>query len=155
MMYGMRGSGRMFRILMRHAGVSREMGGEELSLAVQRVDQMFIQALEAGASDIHMHPEHNALRIRFRIDGVLHEHEVVTQPDLVQAMVSRVKLAANMHLDEKRDTQDGRIDMEYLDRRLSARVSCIPTLNGERIVMRILTPPRCRSNSTRWACRRM
>jgi general secretion pathway protein E len=140
MMYGMRGSGRMFRILMRHAGVSREMGGEELSLAVQRVDQMFIQALEAGASDIHMHPEHNALRIRFRIDGVLHEHEVVTQPDLVQAMVSRVKLAANLHLDEKRDTQDGRIDMEYLDRRLSARVSCIPTLNGERIVMRILDP---------------
>ena len=139
-MYGMRGSGRMFRILMRHAGVSREMGGEELSLAVQRVDQMFIQALEAGASDIHMHPEHNALRIRFRIDGVLHEHEVVTQPDLVQAMVSRVKLAANLHLDEKRDTQDGRIDMEYLDRRLSARVSCIPTLNGERIVMRILDP---------------
>jgi general secretion pathway protein E len=139
-MYGMRGSGRMFRILMRHAGVSREMGGEELSLAVQRVDQMFIQALEAGASDIHMHPEHNALRIRFRIDGVLHEHEVVTQPDLVQAMISRVKLAANLHLDEKRDTQDGRIDMEYLDRRLSARVSCIPTLNGERIVMRILDP---------------
>ena len=140
MMYGMRGSGRMFRILMRHAGVSREMGGEELSLAVQRVDQMFIQALEAGASDIHMHPEHNALRIRFRIDGVLHEHEVVTQPDLIQAMISRVKLASNMHLDEKRDTQDGRIDMEYLDRRLSARVSCIPTLNGERIVMRILDP---------------
>jgi type II secretory ATPase GspE/PulE/Tfp pilus assembly ATPase PilB-like protein len=139
-MYGMRSSGRMFRILMRHAGVSREMGGEELSLAVQRVDQMFIQALEAGASDIHMHPEHNALRIRFRIDGVLHEHEVVTQPDLIQAMISRVKLAANMHLDEKRDTQDGRIDMEYLDRRLSARVSCIPTLNGERIVMRILDP---------------
>jgi type II secretory ATPase GspE/PulE/Tfp pilus assembly ATPase PilB-like protein len=139
-MYGMRGSGRMFRILMRHAGVSREMGGEELSLAVQRVDQMFIQALEAGASDIHMHPEHNALRIRFRIDGVLHEHEVITQPDLIQAMISRVKLAANMHLDEKRDTQDGRIDMEYLDRRLSARVSCIPTLNGERIVMRILDP---------------
>jgi type II secretory ATPase GspE/PulE/Tfp pilus assembly ATPase PilB-like protein len=139
-MYGMRGSGRMFRILMRHAGVSREMGGEELSLAVQRVDQMFIQALEAGASDIHMHPEHNALRIRFRIDGMLHEHEVVTQPDLIQAMISRVKLAANMHLDEKRDTQDGRIDMEYLDRRLSARVSCIPTLNGERIVMRILDP---------------
>ncbi|MGQ9657652.1 MAG: GspE/PulE family protein [Fimbriimonadales bacterium] len=139
-MYGMRGSGRMFRILMRHAGVSREMGGEELSLAVQRVDQMFIQALEAGASDIHMHPEHNALRIRFRIDGVLHEHEVVTQPDLIQAMISRVKLAANLHLDEKRDTQDGRIDMEYLDRRLSARVSCIPTLNGERIVMRLLDP---------------
>jgi type II secretory ATPase GspE/PulE/Tfp pilus assembly ATPase PilB-like protein len=146
MMYGMRGSGRMFRILMRHAGVSREMGGEELSLAVQRVDQMFIQALEAGASDIHMHPERNALRIRFRIDGVLHEHEVITQPDLIQAMISRVKLAANMHLDEKRDTQDGRIDMEYLDRRLSARVSCIPTLNGERIVMRILDPARMQVN---------
>ncbi len=136
----MRGSGRMFRLIMRHAGVAREMGGEELSIAVQRVDQMFIQALEMGASDIHMHPEFNALRIRFRIDGVLHEHEVITQPDLAQSMVARVKLAANLHLDEKRDTQDGRIDMEYMDRRLSARVSCIPTLNGERIVMRILDP---------------
>jgi len=137
---GMRGSGRVFRLLMRHAGVSREMGGEELSIAVQRVDQMFIEALERGASDIHMHPEHNALRIRFRIDGVLHEYDVITQPDLIQAMISRVKLAANMHLDEKRDTQDGRIDMEYMDRRLSARVSCIPTLNGERIAMRLLDP---------------
>ncbi len=136
----MRGSGRMFRLIMRHAGVAREMGGEELSIAVQRVDQMFIQALEMGVSDIHMHPEFNALRIRFRIDGVLHEHEVITQPDLAQSMVARIKLAANLHLDEKRDTQDGRIDMEYMDRRLSARVSCIPTLNGERIVMRILDP---------------
>ncbi len=141
MMYGgMRGSGRMFRLLIRHAGVTREMGGEELSLAVQRVDRMFIEALEAGASDIHMHPERNMLRIRFRIDGVLHEHETITEPDLWQAMIARVKLAANMHLDEKRDTQDGRIDMEYMDRRLSARVSCIPSLNGERIVMRILDP---------------
>ncbi len=140
-MYG-RSSGRMFRLLMRHAGVAREMGGEELSLAVQRVDQMFIQALEMGASDIHLHPEHNALRIRFRIDGVLHEQEVITQLDLAQAIIARIKLAANMHLDEKRDTQDGRIDMEYMDRRLSARVSCIPTLNGERIVMRILDPAR-------------
>ncbi|MFQ3612066.1 MAG: GspE/PulE family protein [Fimbriimonadales bacterium] len=136
----LRGSGRMFRLIMRHAGVAREMGGEELSIAVQRVDQMFIQALEMGVSDIHMHPEFNALRIRFRVDGVLHEHEVITQADLAQSMVARVKLAANLHLDEKRDTQDGRIDMEYMDRRLSARVSCIPTLNGERIVMRILDP---------------
>ncbi|MDW8052695.1 MAG: ATPase, T2SS/T4P/T4SS family, partial [Armatimonadota bacterium] len=139
---GMRGSGRVFRILMRHGGISREMGGEELSLAVQRVDQMFIEALERGASDIHMHPERNALRIRFRIDGLLHEYDVITQPDLIQAMISRVKLAANMHLDEKRDTQDGRIDMEYMDRRLSARVSCIPTLNGERIAIRLLDPAR-------------
>jgi type II secretory ATPase GspE/PulE/Tfp pilus assembly ATPase PilB-like protein len=130
----------MFRLLMRHAGITREMGGEELSLAVQRVDRMFIEALEAGASDIHMHPERNMLRIRFRIDGVLHEHETITEPDLWQAMIARVKLAANLHLDEKRDTQDGRIDMEYMDRRLSARVSCIPSLNGERIVMRILDP---------------
>lgn len=140
----MRGSGRVFRILMRHSGVMREMGGEELSLAVQRVDWMFIQALEAGASDIHLHPERNLLRIRFRIDGVLHEFETINDPDLIQAMIARIKLAANMHLDEKRDTQDGRIDMEYMDRKLSARVSCIPSLNGERIAMRLLDPAQMR-----------
>lgn len=143
-MQGTRGSGRMFRILMRHSGVLREMGGEELSMAVQRVDYMFIQALEVGASDIHLHPERNLLRVRFRVDGVLHEHETIPEPELWQAMIARVKLAANMHLDEKRDTQDGRIDMEYMDRKLSARVSCIPSLNGERIVMRLLDPARMR-----------
>lgn len=139
-----RGSGRMFRILMRQSGTLREMGGEDMSLAVQRVDYMFIQALEAGASDIHMHPERNMLRVRFRVDGVLHEQELIQESEIAQAMLARVKLAANMHLDEKRDTQDGRIDMEYMDRKLSARVSCIPSLNGERIVMRLLDPARMR-----------
>lgn len=140
---GTRGSGRVFRILMRQSGMLREMGGE-LSQAVQRVDWMFIQALEQGVSDIHLHPERTALRIRFRVDGALHEFEVINDLELTQAMLARIKLAANMHLDEKRDTQDGRIDMEYLDRKLSARVSCIPSLNGERIVMRILDPAQMR-----------
>lgn len=141
---GMRSSGRLFRILMRHPGAMREMGGQELSLAVQAVDLMFMRALDAGASDIHLHPERDMLRIRFRVDGLLHEFQTVTDPELIQAIVARVKLAAEMHIDEKRETQDGRIDMEYSERKLSARVSCIPSLNGERIAIRLLDPAQMR-----------
>ena len=140
----MRSSGRSFRLLMRQPGAMREMGGQELSLAVQAVDLMFMRALDAGASDIHLHPERNLLRIRFRIDGLLHEFQTITDPDLIQAIITRVKLAADMHIDEKRETQDGRIDMEYNDRKLSARVSCIPSLNGERIAIRLLDPAQMR-----------
>lgn len=139
-----RSSGRSFRLLMRQPGSMREMGGQELSLAVQAVDLMFMRALDAGASDIHLHPERNLLRIRFRIDGLLHEFQTITDPDLIQAIITRVKLAADMHIDEKRETQDGRIDMEYNDRKLSARVSCIPSLNGERIAIRLLDPAQMR-----------
>jgi type II secretory ATPase GspE/PulE/Tfp pilus assembly ATPase PilB-like protein len=141
---GMRSSGRSFRLLMRQPGTMREMGGQELSLAVQAVDLMFMRALDAGASDIHLHPERNLLRIRFRIDGLLHEFQTVTDSELIQAIITRVKLAADMHIDEKRETQDGRIDMEYNDRKLSARVSCIPSLNGERIAIRLLDPAQMR-----------
>ncbi|MGQ9736786.1 MAG: GspE/PulE family protein [Armatimonadota bacterium] len=139
-----RNPGRSFRLLMRQVGSMREMGGQELSLAVQAVDLMFMRALDAGASDIHLHPERNLLRIRFRIDGLLHEFQTVTDPELIQAIITRVKLAADMHIDEKRETQDGRIDMEYNDRKLSARVSCIPSLNGERIAIRLLDPAQMR-----------
>jgi type II secretory ATPase GspE/PulE/Tfp pilus assembly ATPase PilB-like protein len=128
-----------FRLIIREQGNLREMGGEEMSIAVGVVDSIFKQALESGTSDIHLQPERDQLRIRFRQDGVLHETGQL-QPEIASNVIARLKLAAGMRIDETREPQDGRIDMEYNNRRLSARVSCVPSLNGEKIVMRILDP---------------
>jgi type II secretory ATPase GspE/PulE/Tfp pilus assembly ATPase PilB-like protein len=135
------GTAKRFRIIIREAGQanSREMAGEELSHAVQIVDNVFINALESGASDIHIQPERDQHRIRLRQDGVLHDISIVPAEE-AQSVISRIKLAAGMRIDEQREPQDGRIDMEFSSRRLSARVSCVPCLNGEKIVMRILDP---------------
>src|SRR5205085_6831945 len=62
------------------------------------------------------------------------------QNEYAPNVLARIKLAAGMHIDERRQAQDGRIDMEYLNRRFSARVSLLPSLNGEKVVMRLLDP---------------
>jgi type II secretory ATPase GspE/PulE/Tfp pilus assembly ATPase PilB-like protein len=127
-----------FRLIMREAGVTREMGGE-LTQAVSETDFMLRKALDLGASDIHLQPERNRLLVRYRIDGVMHD---VGQSslDIMPNVLARLKLAAGMHIDERREPQDGRLDMEYGSRKLSARMSVLPGLNGEKVVMRILDP---------------
>ena len=132
-------SKRRFRLILRDTGMMREMGGDELSEAVLMVDNLFIRALEQGASDIHLQPERQQLKVRYRIDGVLHDFGQFP-PEIAQNIVARIKLAANMQIDERREPQDGRIDMEFEERRLSSRVSCLPSLNGEKVVMRLLDP---------------
>lgn len=132
-----------FRLILREQGQVREMGGEEMSIAVQIVDNIFMNAIEAGASDIHLQPERDQLKIRFRVDGQLTENGQLP-PETAANVVARIKLAAGMHIDEKREAQDGRIDMEYNNRRLSARCSVIPALNGEKVVLRILDPGQMR-----------
>ena len=127
-----------FRLIMREAGVVREMGGD-LTEAVSAVDLMFKQALDLGASDIHLQPERNRLLVRYRMDGVMHDVGMYSL-EIVPNIMARLKLAAGMHIDERREPQDGRLDMEYGPRRLSARMSCLPMLNGEKIVMRLLDP---------------
>jgi type II secretory ATPase GspE/PulE/Tfp pilus assembly ATPase PilB-like protein len=133
------GAAKRFRLVLREAGNIREMGGEDMSIAVGITDSIFMNALDTGTSDIHLQPERDQLKIRFRQDGQLVD---TGQLPLEQAMnvVARLKLAAGMRIDEQREPQDGRIDMEYLGRRLSARASCIPCLNGEKLVMRLLDP---------------
>ncbi|MEM4407256.1 MAG: GspE/PulE family protein [Candidatus Caldarchaeum sp.] len=128
-----------FRLILRESGQRREMGGEEMSIAVQIVDNIFMNAIEAGASDIHLQPERDQLKIRFRVDGQLTDNGQLP-PEIATNVIARLKLAAGMHIDEKREPQDGRIDMEYLNRKLSARCSTMPSLNGEKVVMRILDP---------------
>jgi type II secretory ATPase GspE/PulE/Tfp pilus assembly ATPase PilB-like protein len=133
------GAAKRFRLIIREGGQSREMGGDDMSIAVGIVDNIFMNALETGTSDIHLQPERDQLRIRYRQDGILHS---TGELPLEQApnVLARLKLAAGMRIDEQREPQDGRIDMEYMGRRLSCRASCLPSLNGEKMVMRILDP---------------
>jgi len=133
------GATKRFRLILREQGNLREMGGADVSLAVGIVDTIFMNALDTGSSDIHLQPERDQLKIRFRQDGVLHDNGQLP-PEQAANVVARLKLASGMRIDEQREAQDGRIDMEYEGRRLSARASCIPCLNGEKMVMRLLDP---------------
>jgi type II secretory ATPase GspE/PulE/Tfp pilus assembly ATPase PilB-like protein len=132
------GGPQQFRLIMREAGVAREMGGE-LTQAVSETDYILRKALDLGASDIHLQPERNRLLVRYRIDGVMNDVGA-TSMDITPNILARLKLAAGMHIDERREPQDGRLDMEYGPRKLSARMSVLPGLNGEKVVMRILDP---------------
>lgn len=133
------GAAKRFRLIIREQGQTKDMGGNEMSLAVGIVDNIIMNALQTGTSDIHLQPERNQLRIRYRQDGVLHETGVLP-PEQASNVIARLKLCSSMRIDETREPQDGRIDMEFEGRRLSARASCIPSLNGEKFVMRLLDP---------------
>ncbi|MCU0316643.1 MAG: GspE/PulE family protein [Fimbriimonadaceae bacterium] len=139
------GAAKRFRLIIREQGQVREMGGNEMSLAVGIVDNVLMDALDSGTSDVHLQPERDQLVIRYRQDGILHETGFLP-PEQAQNVLARLKLAAGMRIDEMREPQDGRIDMEYNGRRLSARASCVPCLNGEKFVMRLLDPTAMKVN---------
>jgi type II secretory ATPase GspE/PulE/Tfp pilus assembly ATPase PilB-like protein len=139
------GAAKKFRLIIREQGQAREMGGNEMSLAVGIVDNVMMQALDSRASDIHLQPERDQLRIRFRQDGILTDNGQLP-PEQATNVLARLKLSAGMRIDEQREPQDGRIDMEYNGRRLSARASCVPCLNGEKFVMRLLDPQAMKVN---------
>lgn len=103
-----------------------------------RVANTIIQnAINERASDIHVEASYRNVRVRYRIDGVL--HEVLTLPKYVQPpLISRLKIMAEMNIAEKRIPQDGRIPIRYQNKDFDLRVSSIPTPAGEKIVMRIL-----------------
>jgi general secretion pathway protein E len=104
---------------------------------VRLVNLLMENAIKANASDIHIEPFEDNLRVRYRIDGVLFDAE--TPPRRLRAAVtSRIKIMAELNIAERRLPQDGRIRMGLDGRRLDIRVSTIPTIHGESIVMRIL-----------------
>lgn len=104
---------------------------------VKLVNLLIGQAIRDRASDIHINPEKNDLRVRYRIDGIL--HEVAHPPKRLQAaIISRIKIIANLDIAERRVPQDGRIELKVDNRPIDLRVSTLPTINGENIVMRIL-----------------
>jgi len=95
------------------------------------------RAIADGASDLHIEPQKNELRVRFRIDGIM--HDVMTVPKKAQAsLISRFKIMADMDIAEKRAPQDGRISARINDRDFDFRVSTRPSVYGEKIVMRVL-----------------
>ncbi len=113
-------------------------GGEDAAAPIIRlVSMLIIEAFRSRASDIHLEPMERRFRIRYRIDGVL--NEVQSPPKYLQnQIISRVKLMAGMDLSEHRIPQDGRIRISAMGRDLDLRVSDIPIVHGESIVMRIL-----------------
>jgi type IV pilus assembly protein PilB len=113
----------------------REMVDE--APVVKLVNVILDQAIREGASDIHIEPHRNGLHVRYRIDGVL--HDVMSPPkNLKAALVSRIKIVANLDIAERRRPQDGRIHLKVDGRDIDLRVSTLPTMFGEKVVMRIL-----------------
>ena len=103
------------------------------------VNLIFAQAVRDGTSDIHIEPDEHILRIRFRIDGVL--YEVPSPPKhLKAAITSRIKVMSNMNIAETRKPQDGHIRMRVEGKNIDVRVSMLPTVFGENVVLRILDP---------------
>ena len=106
---------------------------------IKFVNQVLRDAIELRASDIHLEPFEDELRIRYRIDGVLQEIPVPTQIKRFQpAIVSRVKILSHLNIAEKRLPQDGRIKIRLDENEIDIRVSVIPMLHGEAVVMRLL-----------------
>ncbi|MGH7816112.1 MAG: GspE/PulE family protein, partial [Candidatus Binatia bacterium] len=104
---------------------------------IRLANGLIARALEQRASDIHIEPFEKELRVRYRIDGIL--HDVDAPPRKLQAaLISRVKLMAKLNIAERRLPQDGRIKLRMLGREVDLRVSTLPTLYGESVVLRIL-----------------
>ncbi len=93
--------------------------------------------IKMRASDIHIEPQEDKTRVRYRIDGILHE-KLVLPIKVHDAVVSRIKILSEMKIDEKRVPQDGRFNFKYVDEEIDLRVSTLPTVNGEKVVMRLL-----------------
>jgi len=114
-------------------------GAAEDASIIRFVNQVLSDAIELRASDIHLEPFEDELRIRYRIDGVLQEVPVPAQIKRFQpAIVSRVKILSHLNIAEKRLPQDGRIKIRLAKNEVDIRVSIIPMLHGEAVVMRLL-----------------
>ena len=120
---------------------SSEAGAADAAPMARLVQHLVEEALRRRASDIHIEPLAKRLRVRLRIDGVL--QEIDSPPQQVHAaLISRLKLMARMELDEKRVPQDGRIQLPVEGRAVDLRASCLPTIHGESIVLRVLESER-------------
>ncbi|MGY0617207.1 GspE/PulE family protein [Vibrio sp. FJH11] len=113
-----------------------ETDSEEVTV-VKLVNSMFEDAVQVGASDIHIEPDDKVLRLRQRIDGVLHE-TLLNEVNIASALVLRLKLMAHLDISEKRLPQDGRFNIKVRGQSIDIRMSTMPTQYGESVVMRLL-----------------
>lgn len=109
----------------------------EDSIIIQGVNAIFSYALESRATDIHIEPCEDTIRIRYRIDGFLLEKKTLNKSTL-NAIISRLKFLTNLDISERRLPQDGRMKANFNNRNIDFRVSTVPTIYGEKIVIRIL-----------------
>ena len=112
-------------------------GDEGEATVAKLLRSLFEDAVQVGASDIHIEPDEKVLRIRQRIDGVLHEN-ILNEVRIAQALVLRLKLVAGLDISEKRLPQDGRFAMKVRGRDVDVRMSTMPVQYGESVVMRLL-----------------
>src|SRR3954463_15866074 len=114
---------------------------------VRLVNLLLIEGLEARASDVHLEGYQDGLRVRYRIDGVL-QNAPSPPPHLTPAIISRLKIMADLDIAERRIPQDGRIRLRLQNRQVDVRVSTVPTLGGESVVLRLLDKERGRISLT-------
>ena len=104
---------------------------------IRLVNQMLVRALESRASDVHIEPFENQLKVRYRIDGILHEVEAPPR-QLKAVVISRLKILAQLNIAERRLPQDGRIKIRLAGKDVDLRIATVPTLYGESVVIRLL-----------------
>jgi type II secretory ATPase GspE/PulE/Tfp pilus assembly ATPase PilB-like protein/FixJ family two-component response regulator/RNA polymerase subunit RPABC4/transcription elongation factor Spt4 len=117
--------------------ISELVGSSEVPPIIRIVNAIISEAVRYRASDIHIEPKTKCTLIRYRVDGMLHS-KIKVPIDLHPAVVSRIKILAKMDISERRRPQDGRITVKTGTRLVDMRVSCLPTINGEKIVLRML-----------------
>ena len=113
----------------------QDMAGE--APVIRLVNTIFTQAIREGASDIHISPQQNTVQVRFRMDGKLHDVPAPRKSSFL-AIVARIKILANMDITISRVTQDGRFTLKMDRKEINVRVSSIPTIYGENLVLRLL-----------------
>lgn len=128
------------KVIPETGGQTEEVRPEEVAedSPVAKTTNLIIEyALKAGASDIHIEPRENIVQVRYRVDGMLKEANVLPRK-MLAALVSRIKIMANLKIDEHRKPQDGRFKIVDAQRRIALRVSTLPIMDGEKVAMRLL-----------------
>ncbi|MBC6999649.1 GspE/PulE family protein [Cytophaga sp. FL35] len=126
------------KLLARHYRKSKEPSTSGLSYSSDFLERLLLNAKSVGSSDIHFEPYENRCRVRFRIDGKLLEQYSI-EPNEYPSIINKIKIRAELDIAEKRLPQDGRISMKSEEIEFDIRVSSLPTLNGEKLVLRILS----------------
>lgn len=136
--YGAKGSMQdLIKSLDGEIDVKKMKGIVEEPIVIKMVNLIIMTSIKDGASDIHIEPEENTLKIRIRVDGIL--HEISSPPKHLQsAIISRIKIMANLDIAERRMPQDGRFSVNVGGKDVDVRVSCMPTIYGENVVLRLL-----------------
>jgi general secretion pathway protein E len=141
---------RLFAVLRSAREQTLEVSGDELARlrelaqeapVIELVNALFAAAVTAGASDIHIEPQAHGFAVRLRVDGVLQTHQTYPK-DRFDALVCRIKLVSSLDIAERRIPQDGRITIRASGKEMDVRISVIPGVHGESIVMRLLPKTR-------------